>query len=67
MPMYDYKCNSCGQQFDELVSYSTPDSEIECPNCKKKNSERMLSAPCISTNSHADSNYKPCGASPGFS
>lgn len=65
--MYDYKCNSCGEKFDELTSFTTPDSEIECPNCKKKNSKRMLSAPCINTAGITSSNDRPCGAPSGFS
>ncbi|MCH7764742.1 MAG: zinc ribbon domain-containing protein [Candidatus Marinimicrobia bacterium] len=65
--MYDYKCNSCRQQYDELVSFSTPDSEMECPNCKEKNSKRMLSAPSISTKGSADYCSNTCNAPSGFS
>lgn len=36
MPMYDYKCKLCNHVFDELVSFSTLDSDIECPKCKVK-------------------------------
>jgi putative FmdB family regulatory protein len=67
MPVYDYKCESCGNRFDELVSFSKSDSEIICPNCKKKNSKRMLSAPSISTNEHSAAPANSCGAPGGFS
>ncbi len=71
MPMYDYRCKNCGEKFEELVfSSSTPDDEITCPNCNEKNSERLLSAPMVSTNSSSHtasaSSNSGCGHS-GFS
>ena len=50
MPMYDYKCRSCSQLFEELVfTSSMRDINITCPHCGAKNIERQLSAPAIST------------------
>jgi len=68
MPMYDYSCESCGNQFEELVmSYSTPDSEIVCPKCKEKKSKRKLCAPSVNTKGQSSS-ISPggCGAPSGF-
>ncbi|MDP7036898.1 MAG: zinc ribbon domain-containing protein [Candidatus Marinimicrobia bacterium] len=67
MPVYDYRCESCGNRFDELVSFSKSDSEIECPKCSEKKSKRMLSAPSISTNEHSAASSNSCGAPSGFS
>jgi putative FmdB family regulatory protein len=71
MPMYDYRCRNCGEKFEELVfSSSTPDEEIICPNCKKNESERLLSAPMVSTrglsSGVSSSSSTGCGSS-GFS
>lgn len=33
MPMYSFRCEDCGRQFDELVSFSRR-SEVRCPVCK---------------------------------
>ncbi|MBU0529255.1 zinc ribbon domain-containing protein [bacterium] len=71
MPMYDYRCKNCDEVFEELVySSMVPDEEIKCPNCGQNNSERLLSAPMISTggsNSGYSSNTsRGCGSS-GFS
>ena len=72
MPMYDYRCKNCDEVFEELVFTSdTPDEEIECPKCGKNKSERLLSAPMISTGGSLSSGYSPnvssgCGSS-GFS
>ena len=44
MPMYDFKCNSCGVKFDKLVSISSIEQGVECPDCKEKNTEKLLCA-----------------------
>jgi len=72
MPMYDFRCKNCDEVFEELVFTSdTPDEEIKCPKCGKNKSERLLSAPIISTGGSSDSGYSSsvssgCGSS-GFS
>ena len=71
MPMYDYRCKNCDEVFEELVfSSDTDDKEIKCPKCGKNKSERLLSAPMISTgglsNSISRSSNRGCGNS-GFS
>ena len=71
MPMYDYRCKNCDEVYEELIlSSTTPDKEIKCPKCGQNKSERLLSAPMISTG--GSSNRVPaslsggCGSS-GFS
>ncbi|MCB1039164.1 MAG: zinc ribbon domain-containing protein, partial [Acidimicrobiales bacterium] len=32
MPTYEYRCKSCGHQFD-IVQAFTDDSLTECPSC----------------------------------
>ncbi len=71
MPMYDYRCKNCDEVFEELVfSSDTSDEEIECPKCGQNKSERLLSAPMISTggssNGVSTSSSSGCGHS-GFS
>ncbi len=70
MPMYDYHCRSCGHEFEELVfSPAESDKKIACPECKKNNSERLLSAPAISTGkaNRVRSASSGCTAPSGFS
>ena len=72
MPMYDYRCKNCDEVFEELVFSSTePDEDVTCPKCGQNKSERLLSAPMVSTGGNSSSNYSPsvsrgCGSS-GFS
>ena len=45
MPLYEYRCKSCGHQFEKIQSFSAPE-EKECPQCHG-DVERLLSAPAI--------------------
>lgn len=46
MPIYEFICNDCGQQFEEQKSYG--DYEANCPLCGSE-SEKIMSAPSIVT------------------
>ncbi|MCK5512556.1 MAG: zinc ribbon domain-containing protein [Thermodesulfovibrionia bacterium] len=35
MPIFEYKCEGCGEEFEKLVSGSKP--EVICPRCNSKN------------------------------
>lgn len=35
MPIYTYRCEACGLQFDKYQSF-TDDPLVRCPECKKK-------------------------------
>ncbi len=43
MPLYEYRCKACGEEFDKIVSSKTLDSEIVCPSCGQRKAERRLS------------------------
>jgi putative FmdB family regulatory protein len=45
LPLYEYRCKSCGHQFEKIQSFSAPD-EKECPLCHGE-LERLISAPAI--------------------
>ncbi|HEY6446777.1 MAG TPA: zinc ribbon domain-containing protein [Acidobacteriaceae bacterium] len=45
MPLYEYRCKSCGHTFEKIQSFSAPE-EKECPVCHGE-VERLLSAPAI--------------------
>ncbi|MFH1436867.1 MAG: zinc ribbon domain-containing protein [Pseudomonadota bacterium] len=45
MPIYEYKCNTCGRISEFLVSGKEPAGSAQCPSCGGRRMERVLSAP----------------------
>ncbi len=35
MPMYEYKCDACGEEFEAIVR-TTEKDKVKCPKCEKK-------------------------------
>ena len=42
MPIYTYRCESCGVQFERQQSYSDAPLKI-CPECRKKSLKKVIS------------------------
>lgn len=42
MPIYEYRCIKCNNEFECLVFAS--DDSISCPDCKDEKVERLMSA-----------------------
>lgn len=43
MPIYEYRCQDCGEKFEKLVRSSTDQTELTCPNCGGKQAEKLMS------------------------
>jgi putative FmdB family regulatory protein len=43
MPIYEYRCRTCGKTFEMLRSIRAADSDLECPSCRSAEVERQLS------------------------
>jgi putative FmdB family regulatory protein len=43
MPIYEYICLDCGNQFDALRTMSAADEPISCQQCNSEHTSRMLS------------------------
>ena len=41
MPLYEYRCRGCDDEFEQLVLH---DSTPRCPSCQSTDLERMLSS-----------------------
>jgi len=52
MPLYEYRCKTCGKKFEEIRNLGDRDTDLACPTCGEKAPERTLSAPTV----------KSCGA-----
>ena len=44
MPIYEFRCTTCGTHFDRLQKLSDPDPD-QCPECGKPTIARCLTAP----------------------
>lgn len=61
MPIYEYLCRKCEEEFEILVMRS--DEEITCPKCEGGNVERLLSVAAFK----AGGKFKSSGSDDGCS
>ena len=46
MPVYDYRCQSCGRAFSRTEKIAEHErSSVRCPACQSEQIDRVLSAP----------------------
>jgi putative FmdB family regulatory protein len=43
MPLYEYRCRTCGKGFELLRRMSEADRDVQCPDCRSEEIERLLS------------------------
>ncbi|MBL7184550.1 MAG: zinc ribbon domain-containing protein [Anaerolineae bacterium] len=59
MPIYEYRCENCGEQVEVLVrSESTP---LTCPNCGSLRLEKLLSIPYVMSGERRPAGLTCCG------
>ena len=46
MPIYEFRCTTCGNHFDRLQKLSDPDPD-RCPECGKPTIKRCVTAPAF--------------------
>lgn len=44
MPIYEFRCCSCGEQFEAYCSLSERFGGLKCPRCGQQRLERLLSS-----------------------
>jgi len=44
MPVFDYKCNSCGKEFDVFTGTSDSTQTPSCPECKSEDVKKSYSS-----------------------
>jgi len=47
MPIYEYICKECGNEFEELVF--SQDASAPCPKCGSEKTEKLMSACAVKT------------------
>ena len=55
MPIFDYKCRKCGEQFELLVLKGTV---AECPACRGQELEQLISGFAVSSEATRQSNLQ---------
>jgi len=43
MPLFEFTCKHCGQEFEELLRSTSAVSEVSCPVCKSSQVQRKIS------------------------
>ncbi|NPV85735.1 MAG: zinc ribbon domain-containing protein [Anaerolineae bacterium] len=68
MPLYEYRCNACGQNFDKMVRFSEAQKLPECPFCHSQDTRKQISLTGFSTGTSGNtlSSGGSCGASGRF-
>ncbi len=63
MPIYEFRCEQCGTQFEELTS-STASTQVRCHQCNSRRVKRLLSAFAVGGDGDAARPVEagPCGA-----
>jgi putative FmdB family regulatory protein len=68
MPLYEYRCNECGEEFEKMLRFSEADRLPACPKCASQQTQKRLSkvvsfgAPVSSSTGSGS-----CGSRGGFS
>jgi putative FmdB family regulatory protein len=71
MPLYEYHCNDCGDEFEKMVRFSEANTSPHCPSCTSQNTRKKISAVAafgstLSASVGASSSSS-CGSRGGFS
>jgi putative FmdB family regulatory protein len=43
MPMFEYRCGSCGREFEELVLSPSAEKGVRCPDCGAAGVQKKMS------------------------
>jgi putative FmdB family regulatory protein len=70
MPLYEYHCNECGEEFEKMVRFSEANQSPACPACQSEDTRKKISAIAARGNSLSSvsvSANSSCGSRGGFS
>jgi putative FmdB family regulatory protein len=68
MPIYEYHCTDCEQDFEKLVRFSDPKVDSpECPGCQSAHTRKRISTiAAFSAGQPSGSSAASCGSSGAF-
>jgi len=65
MPIYEYRCEKCGESFELLRSMSLSDADAPCPRCGTPSKKKFSVFACTVKGSPASSGGSCPAMSPG--
>lgn len=65
MPIYEYVCNACGEQFSKLQKMGAGEGETTCPKCGSHEVKRKISACSIGGGGSSAPSGPACGIGGG--
>lgn len=70
MPLYEYQCQNCAENFEQIVRFSEADKLPVCPVCGSADTRKKISAAASlggSSSANASPSGGSCGSGGGFS
>jgi putative FmdB family regulatory protein len=70
MPLYEYHCNDCGEEFEKMVRFSDADINPACPSCESEDTRKKVSIAAsfgAFLSGSNGSSSSSCGSRGGFS
>ena len=65
MPIYEYRCEKCGEKFEKLVSSFDSAAEADCPKCGSTEVKKILSSFSARGSAESKSSQSSCAPSGG--
>jgi len=62
MPIYEYECLKCGQEFELLRGITANDNDLKCTKCGAEKPRRVVSTFASSGSSDSSGSYAPSGS-----
>ncbi len=60
MPIYEYECNACNEQFERLVTARRDDEGAKCPACGSTDTRRIPSTFAVGRSKQPQSSCTTC-------
>ena len=60
MPLYDYKCEKCGEKFEVRQFYGQDGSKLKCPLCGEPNPRKLITGFSTSGSNASPENGEVC-------
>ena len=68
MPLFEFRCNDCDDEFEELLRSAAQSEEVECPACHSRDVQRLQSGfATVGGSTTGASGASSCSGHGGFS